>query len=115
MAKRVSELARMQIIFWSKVAIMIDAGSPISKAVDAALKSTQDADLQQAMNMWVMENQGRDEFEGTTPLSEALDAFPDFFPPFLITAVRTAEETRTRQNIFRLIVDYLEKEAQYGK
>ena len=114
MAKKLKDIARSQVVFWKKIAIMVDAGAPFFKCVETAVSSTEDADLQQAMNMWILENQGRDEFEGTTPLSDALDAFPSFFPPFIIAAVKIAEETKTRQNIYHELADYLEKEALYG-
>ena len=114
MASKIASLARTQIVFWKKVAIMIDAGAPFFKCIETALASTNDPNLQQAMNMWIIENKEKDDFEEKSPLSDALEAFPAFFPPFIIDAIRVAEETKTRLNIYHALVDYLEKEVTFG-
>lgn len=114
MAKKISDLARAQIVFWAKLSALSDLGLSSFKSVEIALQSTSDANIQQAVNMWIIENQGRDEFEGFSPLSEALEAFSDFFPPFVIAAIRASEESKSRQNVYKVIVDYLETEIKYG-
>ncbi|OQY29826.1 MAG: hypothetical protein B6244_02385 [Candidatus Cloacimonetes bacterium 4572_55] len=113
-ADKINKPIQTQILFWTKVAVMVDLGAPLFSCVEKAFETTDDPNLLQAISMWILENKDRDAYEGLTPLSEALDAFVDFFPPFIISALQAAEGTRTRQNVYRLLVEYLEKERQYG-
>lgn len=78
---------REKILFARNLATMIEAGLPISRALQIFYKQTQNPKFREVLRSLIEDiNKG-------TSLSDAMKKFPDVFPPVFISMVHAGEES----------------------
>ncbi len=78
---------REKILFSRNLATMVQAGLPLSRALQIFLKQTQNPKFREVLRSVI------DDINKGTPLSDALAKFEDVFPQVFISMVRAGEES----------------------
>lgn len=94
-----------KIIFTRQLSVMVKAGLPIIKALDALGKQTDSAYFKKIIAD--ISNQVR----GGKTLSKALSKYPDVFPEIYMAVVKAGEETGQLADVLLNLADQQEKDA----
>lgn len=102
--KRVSVADKM--IFSRNVAVMIDAGVSLARALDILSTQTKSEKFKEAIK------QLADNIRQGNPLSEGMKARPEVFSALFVSMVRAGEESGNLSESFRLIAKQLERDHE---
>lgn len=94
---------REKIIFARNLATMIQAGLPLSRALQIFLKQTQNPKFREILRSVI------DDINKGTPLSDALAKFPKIFEPVFIFMVRAGEESGGLVEALNVVGGQMEK------
>jgi type IV pilus assembly protein PilC len=92
------------VIFSRQLALLIESGISISRALRLLANQTTDKRLQKVIN------QVNSDISGGTTLSAALAKHPGTFPPMYAKLMAVAEHTGHSEEILRQLADYMERQ-----
>lgn len=94
---------REKILFSRNMATMIQAGLPLSRALQVFLKQTKNPKFKEVLRSLIEDiNKG-------TSFSDALSRYPDIFPPVFISMVRAGEESGGLVDALNVVGGQMEK------
>jgi type IV pilus assembly protein PilC len=92
-----------KIIFNRNLSSMLEAGLPLSRAIDVLKKQSKNPKLKKILDFVNLEvNKGRS-------LSESMSHFPEFFSPLMISMVQSGEESGNLTEALNVIAEQMEK------
>ncbi len=86
-----------KILFTKNLSAMIDAGMPLSRALDILMRQTKNAKFKKILQTI------HEEITKGNSLSEALEKFPKIFSPLMISMVRVGEESGNLSESLRVV------------
>ncbi len=92
------------VVFFRQMAVMIDAGMPVVKALRTLVRQTQNKKLKATIAGLA------DEVEGGITLSGAMEDFPHIFNNFYINIIKSGESTGGLSNVLDYLADQKEKD-----
>lgn len=92
-----------KILFAKNLATMIQAGLPLSRAMQIFIKQTKNPKMKSVLSDVL------DEVNKGTPLSDALERFPDVFPQVFVSMVRAGEESGGLVDALNVVGGQMEK------
>ena len=95
------------VSFSRQLAIMFKSQVPLVEALQAIAKQTPKKVFREKI-LKISE-----EVEGGTSLSAAFSLFPDVFPPFYISMIKSGEASGKLVDVFLYLADYLEREYNF--
>lgn len=95
-----------KIIFSRQLAVMIRAGLPITRAIDALGKQTENKNFKKMLN------EVAEGIKGGNTLSKMLSRHPKVFPEIYTAVIRAGEETGKLSEVLINLADQQEKEAE---
>lgn len=95
-----------RIVFARELAVMVQAGLPIMKALKALQEQTDNKALAQIIRSLIKE------VDGGTSLSEAFSHYPQAFPPIFVSVARIGEKSGKLEQVLNRLADQLEKDDE---
>lgn len=92
-----------KIVFTRNLATMIAAGLPLARAMSIFIKQTKNPKLKQVLVTI------SDDLTKGTPLSDAMEKFPDVFPTVFVSMVRAGEESGGLVDALNVVGSQMEK------
>lgn len=92
------------VVFFRQMAVMIDAGMPVVKALRTLVRQTQNKKLKATIAGLA------DEVEGGNTLSGAMEGFPHIFNNFYVNIIKSGESTGGLSNVLDYLADQKEKD-----
>ena len=98
-----AELSRVS----RKLASLTDMGAPLAHSLTVITSELRNPRLQESLN------KVRQDLESGHPLSKAMGAFPDLFPPFTLRMIDAGEKSGTLPHMLYRMSDIWQKRAQF--
>jgi type IV pilus assembly protein PilC len=95
---------RQKIIFTRQLAVMLKAGLPLVQGLNALEEQTENQNLKKIIGDITQD------IKGGTPLSEALEKYPNAFPNLYVNVVKSGEKSGKLEEVLQNLADQLEKD-----